>query len=140
MAVIALIQSLFQTLNAKDNKQLTGLSRQLYDKFFEVLVEESGHIIQRAPKLDDYLAANYEQKPDLIICTSIPEIGNVAPGFAELRRIRDAFPDTPIIVWSNRDEESIRKTALEDYKIVAYYTGILLNAPDDLADMVLEFT
>ena len=43
-------------------------------------------------------------------------------------------------MWSTREEESIRDTALNDYGAAAYYTGTLLDAPDDLADLILEHT
>jgi hypothetical protein len=139
MATVALIQKLFPTLNALDSKQLTGLSQQVYDQFFEVIIDESGHDLQRAKSLADYQEAGHP-KPDLVICAPIPEIGNIAPGFVELGRIRDAFPETPIIVWSNREEVSIQQTAKDDYGVVHYYTGTLLNAPDDIADLILEHT
>lgn len=139
MAKIALIQNLFPMLHSKNSNQLTGLSKQLYDKFFEILVEESGHELQQETSLEAYQAAEYDQ-PDLVICTPIPEIGNVAPGLAELAQIRQAFPDTPLIVWAIRNEEAIRRAVLEDYQAVAYYTGTLVDASDYFADMVLELT
>jgi len=139
MAVIALIQKLFPTLNYSTSKNLSGFSKQVYDRFFEILVEESGHTLQKADSLEEYQGQNFPP-PDLVICTPIPEIGNVAPGLADLRQIRDTFPDTPLVVWSNRDEAAIKKTVLEDYKAVRYYTGNLLEAGDDIADMALEYT
>lgn len=140
MAVIALIQKLFPTLNLRNSNGLTDFSKQVYDRFFEILVEESGHTIQRADSLEEYQSKNYPAPPDLVICTPIPEIGNVAPGFEALQAIRDAFGDTPVVVWSNRDEAAIKKAVLEDYKAVRYYMGTLLEAGDDIADMVLEYT
>ncbi|HLA42554.1 MAG TPA: hypothetical protein VJZ27_03905 [Aggregatilineales bacterium] len=139
LAKIALIQNLFQTLKADSPDRLTGFAKQVYEKFFEVLVDESGHEVLRAESLDEYLKQGYG-KPDIVICTPFQEIGNLAPGFAELGRILKAFEGVPVIVWSNRDEAVIRVTVLEDQGATEYYTGTLLNAPDDFADMVLKYT
>ncbi|NDJ85904.1 MAG: hypothetical protein GYB66_08465 [Chloroflexi bacterium] len=139
MATVAIIQRMHQALNAPDTEQLSGLARQLRDRFFEVLVEESGHVLQTARSLDDYLTA-YETRPDLVICAPFPETGNVAPGFTELKRFQVAFPDIPVIVWSQRQEAAIKQSALEDYGVAHYYTGNLIDSPDDFADLILAHT
>lgn len=137
MATIALIQNLFSVLNVPEAARVTGFSKQLYEKFFEILVDESGHDIQRAESLEAYQAEKHP-KPDMVICAPFPEIGNLAPGFAELQRFRDAFPETPLVVWANRDEDALRERVIEDFGVVAFYTGTLLDAGDDFADMVLD--
>lgn len=139
MATIALIQNQFSVLNAPNAKRLSGFEKQLYTKFFETLVDESGHAIQTAKTLKDYQAESFDT-PDIIICTPFNEVGNLAPGFADLARIMQAFPGKPVVVWSTREEEVVRVTVLEDHKAAAYYTGTLLDAPDDFADLVLEHT
>ncbi|NJL95915.1 MAG: hypothetical protein HC915_20385 [Anaerolineae bacterium] len=138
MATIAIIQNFFPALNETDPVRLSGLSRQVYDRFIEVLEEESGHHLQRAPSLEGYLAAEWPM-PTLAICAPLPEIGNLAPGLAELQRIREALRGVPLVVWSTRDEQSVRETVLKDYGVARYYTGTVLQAPDDIADMVLEY-
>jgi hypothetical protein len=137
VAKIALIQNLFPTLNLPSSEGLSGLALQLYNKFFEVLVEESGHQLQCVPSLEVYQARSFD-KPDLVICAPFQDEGNLAPGFAELGRIRKAFGEIPVIVWSNRTEQVIRLTVLEDQGAAAYYTGTLIEAPDELADLILE--
>jgi hypothetical protein len=139
VAVIALIQNIFPVLNETRPQILTGFTRQVYDKFFEVLVEESGHEIHRAKTFDEYQEQSHP-KPDFVICAPYPEIGNLAPGIAELARIKAAFEGVPVVVWTTREEEAARNVALQDYGAAAYYTGNLLNAPDDFADMILELT
>jgi hypothetical protein len=139
MATVALIQNLYPALNAPDPSQLAGVAQQMYHKFFEVLVEESGHIIQLARHLDDYWR-DYEGSPDLVICAPFPQEGNVAPGFVELQTIQNAFPGVPVIVWASRDEASIKASALNDYGVAHYYTGTLLDSPGDFADLILEYT
>jgi hypothetical protein len=109
----------------------------MHDRFYEVLQDESGHVIQRAETLDGYQSQGLPA-PDVVICAPFPEEGNLAPGIAELGRLRDFFGETPLIVWSTREEESIRNTAINDFGVAAYYTGTLLDAPDDLADLILE--
>lgn len=138
MATIAVIQSHFSVLN-EELRRLTGFSKQVYQKFFEVLVEESGHTVHTAKTIEEYQQKGYA-RPDMIICVPFPEIGNPAPGFAEIKRFQDTFGDTPLIVWSTRSEEAIRSGVLEDYGAKAYYQGTLLEAPDDFADMVLKYT
>lgn len=138
MAKIALIQDLYPVLNEKHPERLTGFTKQVYEQFFEVLVAESGHEIQNAETLAEYQAQNFDQ-PDLIICAPFPEVGNLAPGFAELGRIRTSYPSVPVVVWSNRTENVIRATVIDDQGAAAFYTGTLLEAPDDIADMVLEY-
>jgi hypothetical protein len=138
VAKIALIQNLFPTLNQSDPKQITGFSRQLYDKFYQVLVDESGHELQCAATLEAYQEKGFPT-PDMVICSPFGDEGNLAPGFAELGRIIKTFSGIPIIVWSSRTEEVIRVSVLEDQGAAAYYTGTALDAPDDFADMVLEF-
>lgn len=138
MATVALIQKLFHVLNEKNLNHLSGFSRQVYEKFFEVLEDESGHSIQRAESLEEYQAGGYD-KPDIVICAPFPEIGNLAPGFAELERIRAFFgAETPIIIWSPRNETALRQRVLEEFGAAAFYTGTLLDAPNDFADMILE--
>ena len=139
MATIALIQDLFKALNTDRPEVISDFAKQMHHKFYEVLVDESGHEIQRATSLDEYLSMNLPA-PDIVICAPYPEEGNLAPGMAELGRLRNHFGETPLIVWSNRDEDSIRETALNDYDVAEYYTGTLLDAPDDLADLILEHT
>lgn len=138
MAIVALIQNIHQALNIADPKQLTGLGRQVYDRFFEVLVEESGHTIQTAHSLEDY-QRRYTEKPAVVICAPFPDEGNLAPGFAKLSAIQQAFPDAPVIVWSDRSEASIKKTVLEEYGVVDYYTGTLLQSAEDFADLILKY-
>lgn len=139
MARIALIQDQFSILNETRTSVLAPFERQLHEKFFEVLVEESGHEIDRAKTLEDYQKQGYAQ-PDLVICAPFSPEGNLAPGFAALSKIRQTFGDTPIVVWSSRDEEVVRVSSLEDHGAARYYTGTLLDAPDDFADMVLDLT
>lgn len=138
MATIAVIQSQFSILN-EEPRRLTGFSKQVHQKFFGVLVEESGHTVHTAKTLDDYQQKGY-QKPDIVICAPFPEIGNPAPGFVEIQRLQETFGDIPLIVWSTRTEESIRQSVLNDYGAKEYYRGTLLDAPDDFADMVLKYT
>lgn len=139
MSTLALIQNMHPSLNVTDPNQLGGFGRQVYDRFFEVLVEESGHLIQNAHSLSDY-QRQYETaaRPDVVICAPFPYEGNLAPGFVELQAIKDAFPDTPIIVWSDRSEESLKKTVLDEYHIAEYYTGTLLDSAEDFADLILK--
>ena len=137
MATIALIQDLFRALMTDRPEVIGGFAKQVHQRFYEVLQDESGHVIQRAGSLDDYQAQGLPA-PDVVICAPFPEEGNLAPGIVELSRFREFFGETPIIVWSTREEESIRDTAINDYGAAAYYTGTLLDAPDDLADLILE--
>lgn len=139
MAKIAFIQNLFPVLNSKQAAGLTGFSKQVYDNFFEVLVEESGYEVWCAPNLEDFQAASLAQ-PDLVVCSPFAEVGNLAPGFAELGRIQTAFPAIPLVVWTNRAESSLQQTLLNDYKVVAVFTGNLLEAPDYFADLILDLT
>lgn len=138
VAIIALIQNLFPVLNEARPETLSGFSKQVYEKFFEVLVDESGHEIIRAKTLDDYLETEHP-KPTLVICAPLPEIGNLAPGLEELSRFEQTFEGVALVVWSNREEQAARDAVLNDHNVTAYYTGNLLNAPDDFADMVLDY-
>ena len=139
MAIVALIQNLYPELNISDKRQLSGFAQKTYEKFFDVLVEESGHEIYQATTLENYQDTG-QPTPEIIICSPLPEVGNLATGFVNLQALQAAFPNVPIIVWSNRSEQSIEKTLLEDYGIAAYYTGNLLAAPDDFADLILKHT
>ncbi len=137
MATVAIIQNKHRVLNEPNARRLSGFSKQVYDGFFEVLVEESGHTLYLADTLENYL----QQHPttvDVVICAPFPEIGNVAPGFAALGTIKDAFPETALIVWSDRPEEAIRQSTLNDYGAVAYYGGTLIDAANDFADLILK--
>ncbi len=136
MAKIAVIQHLFPILNSRDAKQLSGFSKQVYTRFFEVLVEESGYEVWCAANLDDYLALEHEQ-PTLVICSPFAEIGNLAPGFNDLKKIQETFAGVPVVVWTSRDEASLKETVLKEYGVLAFYTGNLLDAPDYFADLVL---
>jgi DNA-binding NarL/FixJ family response regulator len=137
MARVALIQSLFRVLTYPSSEELHGFQAQIYDNFYEALEAEYNHTMQIAKTLDDYQQKDYAA-PDIVICAPLAEEGNPAPGLAELRRIRDNFPATPIIVWSTRKEESLRKTCLEDLGCAAYYTGTLLDAPEELPRIIAE--
>lgn len=139
MAVIALIQNQYRILNEADASNLEGLSSQLYERFFEVLVEESGHNVLVAPDLQTFVET-YTQAPDLVICAPLPTSGNVAPGFVQLSAIRDRFANTPIIVWSQRTEDSIAASVVDDYGAMHYYTGTLMDSADDFADLILKYT
>jgi len=137
MTTIAVIQNIFSVLNEKNPQRLTGFTKQLHQKFFEVLVEESGYEVICTPSLEDYQAEE-RPKADILICAPFPEEGNLAKGFTQLATLRDAFPDIPLVVWSTRSESSIEQTVLEDHNASRYYTGTLMDAPDDFADMMLE--
>jgi DNA-binding NarL/FixJ family response regulator len=137
MATVALIQKLFRVLNYSSSANLHGFEAQIYDNFFEALEEAYNHDVQTARSLDEYCAGGWPA-PDVIICAPLPEDGNPAPGLAELQRIRDAFPDTPLIVWSTRPETSLRRTCLEDFGCATYYTGTLLDAPEELPQVIAE--
>lgn len=139
MAILAIIQDKHRILNEPTATNLSGFSKQIYKKFFDVLVEESGHDLQIAKDLEDYDRI-YKQEPDLVICAPLPEEGNIAPGFVELGRFQDRFPNTPIIVWSDRSEASIEASVLNDYGAAHYYTGTLIDSPDDFADLILKYT
>ncbi|GEM_PF-3556129 len=138
MATVALLQNLFRVLNRPSSDGLHGLEQQVYENFYEALEEAYNHTILAAKSLDDYLAQGHTLTPDVVICAPIPAEGNPAPGLVELQRIRDTFPDTPIIVWSTRSEDSLRQTCLEDFDCAAYYTGTLLDAPETLPTVIDE--
>lgn len=138
MAKIALIQHSFPILNLPNSQRLSGLQKQLYDKFFEVLAEESGHQLACAESLEAYQAQAHDA-PQIVICNPFPTEGNLAGGFAELTRLQAAFPALPMIIWTTRTEASIQKSCLEDYRASAFYNGTLLEAPDGLADLILEY-
>jgi hypothetical protein len=137
MATVALIQDLFKALSTDRPEVISDFAKQVHQRFYEVLQDESGHTIQRAGSLSDYQAQGLPA-PDVVICTPFPEEGNLAPGMVELGRLREHFGETPLIIWSTRAEDSIRDTAINDFGVAAYYTGTLLDAPDDLADLILE--
>lgn len=138
MARIALIQDLFPLLHQPQTLAQGGLSAQLYQKFYEVLEEESGHQLDRAKTLAAYENAHYPP-PEIVICTPFPEEGNLAEGFKELAHLRARFPDVPLIVWTTRQEPSVKISTLADYKADAFYTGTLIEAPEGLADIILSF-
>ena len=140
MATIAIIQNLHTILHMEDAKQLGGMAQMMYNKFYEILVEESGHEIHMSRDLDTHLHKYKDETPDMVICTPLPETGNLAPGLRNLKLIREAFPDVPVVVWSNREEEAIQKTVIEEYGAVRCYTGSILDCGDDFADMILEYT
>ncbi len=137
MTQVALIQDLFHVLNNRNPAALAGFQKQVYERFFEVLEDESGFSLQRAASLSEWEAAGHPE-PDVVICAPLPAEGNLAPGIAELGRLRDRFPQQPLIVWSTRDEAAIAQTARDEFGVVAYYQGTLLDAPEDFADLILE--
>lgn len=138
MTTIAVIQSLYPVLN-DDPASLSGFSKQVYEKFFEVLVEESGYTVHTAKTLEEYQEKEYPPAPDVVVCAPFAEIGNPAPGFVELTRFKNTFPNANLIVWSNRTEGAIRKSAIEEYGAKEFYTGNLLQAADDFADMIFSY-
>lgn len=135
MTIVALLQNRYPVLNAASDENLHGLEAQVYHNFFEALEEKHNHIVLTAESLAAYQSQN-NPAPDIVICAPLPDEGNVAPGLDALRQIREAFPRTPIIVWSTRTEESLRKTCLDDLGCAAYYTGTLLEAPEDLPRLI----
>lgn len=137
MATVAIIQNKHRILNEPTARGLSGFSKQVYEGFFEVLVEESGHTIFTADSLESYLQ-HHPTTVDVVICAPFPEIGNVAPGFVALSAVKDAFPKAALIVWSDRPEEAIRQSSLNDYGAVAYYSGTLIDAANDFADLILK--
>ncbi|GAB4575119.1 MAG: hypothetical protein Kow0077_25080 [Anaerolineae bacterium] len=137
MAKVALIQSLFRVLNSASSEELHGFQAQVYDDFFESLEEAYNHRMLVARTLEEYRSKGYDT-PDVLICAPFPEEGNPAPGLAAIEEFKAAFPDTPIIVWSTRTEASLRTTCLEDLKCAAYYTGTLLDAPEDLPALIAQ--
>jgi DNA-binding NarL/FixJ family response regulator len=140
MATVAIIQNLHSILHMEDTKTLSGMGKMMYTKFYDVLVEESGHNIHMSRDLDTHLLKYKDEVPDMVICTPLPETGNLAPGLRELKRIREAFPKAPVVVWSNREEAAIQKTVTEEYGAVRYYNGSILDCADDFADIILEYT
>lgn len=135
MANIALIQQLFRVLTYSSADRLHGFQAQIYDNFYESLEEAYNHNLRVTRTLEEYQDKGHPT-PDLIICAPIPEEGNPAPGLAAIGDFQTAFPGVPIIVWSTREEESLRKTCLEDLGCAAYYTGTLLNAPEELPNII----
>ena len=135
MASIALIQDLFRVLTHSSSDNLHGLQAQIYDNFYESLEEAYNHTIHVARNLEEY-RAKARPAPDVVICAPFPEEGNPAPGLAFISELQATFPNTPIIVWSTRTEASIRQTCLNDLGCAAYYTGTLLDAPDELPDVI----
>lgn len=137
MAKVALIQSIFRVLNYGSSDRLHGLEQQIWDRFYEALEEEYNHTLYTARTLDEYRTKGHPV-PELIICAPLPEEGNPAPGLAQLAEIQQAYPGVPVIVWSTRTEPSLRQTCLQDYHCAAYYTGTLLDAPDDLPGILAQ--
>ncbi len=137
MATVAVIQNLFRVLNHATSKNLHGLEAQIHENFFEALEEAYNHTVQTARTLDEY-TDQAKATPDVIICAPLAVEGNPAPGLAAIQRFRVVFPETPIIVWSTRTEESLRQTCLEDLGCAAYYTGTLLDAPEDLPQIIAD--
>lgn len=140
MTTIALIQSQFGVLNAPDITSLTGMQTQIYNKFFEVLVEESGYMVERATNLANYHLQYPAGKPDVVIAAPFPTEGNPAGAFAELLEISRAFPNVFLIIWSGRPEQAIRDTIARDYPNAVYYTGSVLDCAEDFADLIFEHT
>lgn len=135
MANIALMQTLFRVLNHPTGERLHGLEAQIYENFYEALEEAYNHNVYPAASLDAYQEAGHPT-PEVIICAPLAEEGNPAPGLAEIQRIRDAYPDAAVIVWSTRSEASLRETCLNDLGCAAYYTGTLLDAPEALPEII----
>lgn len=140
MATVAIIQNLHSVLHMEDAKQLSGMAQMMYTKFYDVLVEESGHDIHMSRDLDTHLLKYKGEMPDMVICTPLPQTGNLAPGLRELKRIQESFPNVPIVVWSEREEAAVQKTVTEEYGAIQYYTGSILDCADDFADMILKYT
>jgi len=137
MAKVALIQNLFRVLNYASSDNLHGLEQQIWDDFYEALEEEYNHSLYPARTLDEYRTKSHPT-PEVIICAPLAEEGNPAPGLAQLGEIQAAFPGVPVIVWSTRTEPSLRQTCLDDYHCAAYYTGTLLDAPDELPGILAQ--
>lgn len=137
MSVFALIQDQHPVLNATSAAGLVGFEKQVYTRFYETLEEDSGFVVQRAPTLEAYQALPNLKPAKLVVCVPIPPTGNAAPGLGLLGRIMDAFPSVPVLVWSERSEASLKKTCLE-MGAYEYYSGSLLQAPEDLADYMLK--
>jgi len=135
MATIALIQNIFRVLTAPSGEGLHGLQAQIYENFYEALEEQYNHTLRVARTLEEYRARDYPA-PDVILCAPFPEEGNPAPGLAAIREMQAAFPGVPVIVWSTRSEQSLRKTCLDDLGCAAYYTGTLLDAPEELPAII----
>ncbi len=131
MATIALIQNLFRVLTYPTSDSLHGFQKQVYNAFYDALEDDYHHQLQVAKTLEEYQAKE-RPAPDLVICAPLAEEGNPAPGLAEIQRLREAFPTIPLIVWSTRSEASLRETCLNDLGCAAYYTGTLLDAPEEL--------
>ncbi len=138
MTTIALIQNQFGVLNALDVTTLTGMQTQIFKKFFEVLVEESGYELERATNLANYRLQYPDGKPDVVIAAPFPTEGNPAGAFAELLEIRRTFSDAFLIIWSGRSENAIRETVGRDYPGAIYYTGSVLDCAEDFADLIFE--
>jgi DNA-binding NarL/FixJ family response regulator len=137
MATVALIQSLFRVLTHESSDELHGFQAQIYDDFYEALEEQYNHNMRVARTLDEFLQKEQAQ-PDVVICAPFAEEGNPAPGLAEIHRFKEAFPNIPIIIWSTRTEDSLRNACLQDLGCAAYYTGTLLDAPDDLPQIIAK--
>lgn len=135
MATIALIQDLFRVLTHASVDNLHGLQAQIYDDFYESLEEAYNHNMRVTRTLEEY-QAKHNDAPDLIICAPFAEEGNPAPGLTAIGEFQAAFPNVPIIVWSTRDENSLRQTCVQDLGCAAYYTGTLLEAPEELPELI----
>lgn len=138
MTTVALIQNQFTVFNAPDVTSLNGMQGQIYTKFFEVLVEESGYTIERATTLDNYHLQYPNGNPDVVIVAPFPSEGNPVAAFTEIREIKDAFPKAGLIIWSGRSEKAIAETIGHDHPDAAYYTGSVLDCADDFADLIYE--
>lgn len=139
MAIIAVIQNMHPMLASRNPETLSGFTKQLYEKFFDVLVEESGHDVYCARNLDEYRSSSYPMQPHMVVCAPFPEEGNLAPAFQELGEYRQAFPKAALVVWTERQEAALRKRAMEEFGVVEVYAGNLISAADDFADMVLKY-
>ncbi|MBN2469218.1 MAG: hypothetical protein JXN59_00735 [Anaerolineae bacterium] len=136
MATVALIQDLFRVLTHQSSDGLHGLQAQIYDDFYESLEEAYNHTLHVARSLADYQAKS-RPVPDIVICAPFPKEGNPAPGLAAISELQAAFPGVPIIVWSTRTEQSLRQTCIDDLGCAAYYTGTLLDAPEELPAVIM---
>ncbi len=137
MATLALIQNKFRVLHHTSSDRLHGLEKQIFDNFFEAIEEEYNHRVCAAQTLEDYQSRNLPT-PEVILCTPLPEEGNPASGLERLAQIQKTFPGVPVIVWTTRTEPSLRNTCLNEYGCAGYYTGTLLDAPEELPGLIAE--
>ena len=137
MANVALIQRVFRVLTAPSSEELHGFQARIYDDFYESLEDAYNHNMYVARTLDEYREKGYKT-PDVIICAPFVAEGNPAPGLDTIQTLQAAFPGVPLIVWSTRKEQSLRATCLDDLGCTAYYTGTLLDAPEELPDIIRQ--